>query len=211
MKTPASNRHFTPARGQGHAFRLRLLVAALILIEGGCTTAPVRPFQPSATANADLAAQTRRFDGITKPAMLIACASLLQDLGFMIEEADSTLGVIAGSKNRTAEEQNTTGGVMLEATAKVAAFVALGMLTGHLPAGGTHDDPSDRQTIRVSLAVATVSSASPDRVLVSLTLNRVVYSRGNKEIKNESVHDPALARAFFEALSKSVFLEAHLP
>ncbi|MBM3852571.1 MAG: hypothetical protein FJ399_05390, partial [Verrucomicrobia bacterium] len=101
----------------------------LILPGGGCGSAPVRPFQRPATASANFEAQTRRFDGITREAMLTACAALLQDLGFMIEEADGKLGVISGRKNRTAVEQNTTGGVLLEATATVALFLAIGMLT----------------------------------------------------------------------------------
>jgi hypothetical protein len=185
----------------------------LILLEEGCGTAPIRPFQPSAKAGAERAAQTRRFDGTTKPAMLTACACLLQDLGFIIEETDSTLGVITGSKNRTAEEQNTAGGVLLETTAKVAVFLAVVMLTkGNVgsPTSFPSEDPSDRQTIRASLTVAPGPAANPEHVLVSLTLNRVVYSKGNKELKNETVHDPALAQALFEALAKSVFLEAHV-
>jgi len=188
---------------------LRLLVAAPLFGAVGCAGGPGRALQTSADTAAQRAAQTRRFEGITQQAMLTAGAALLQDLGFTIEEADSRLGVLVGSKQHTAEERKTASQAILEVAGTVALVLAIGAITGQLAVGPSDDDPTDRQVIRVTLAIANGAAETPDRVLVSLTVNRVVYTRSNRVRSQESVHDPVLMQAFFEALSKSVFLEAH--
>ena len=48
--------------------------------------------------------QTRRFETKDIPTVLAAAAHLLQDLGFNIDESDAELGIVIGSKDRTAKD-----------------------------------------------------------------------------------------------------------
>jgi hypothetical protein len=193
------------------ALLLRLLVAAPIIGASGCAGAPGRPWRTSAESAQQQAAQTRRFDGITQPEMLTACAALLQDLGFTIETGDSKLGLLIGSKQHTAEVKKKASEVVLEVAATVALALAFAALTGSLALGSSNEDPADRQVIRVTLQVNHGTADNPARVSVNVAMDRVVYTRNNHIRHQESVHDPVLIQALFEALSKSVFLEAHSP
>ncbi len=46
--------------------------------------------------------QTRRIDGISEKDLLNASVGVLQDLGFEIDEAETKLGLIVASKDRSA-------------------------------------------------------------------------------------------------------------
>lgn len=188
---------------------LRLLVAAPVMHASGCASDPGRLLRAREETARHQAAQTRRFDGITRPEMLTACAALLQDLGFTIESGDSRLGLLVGSKQHTAVVEKRVSEAVLEAAAVVALALAIGAVTGQLMVGPGADDPTDRQVIRVTLTVGTEDPANSTRVVVNVAMNRVVYTRSQQVRHQESVHDPVLMQAFFEALSKSVFLEAH--
>jgi len=82
----------------------------------------------------DREAQTRYFDTGGEQMLLSAGAQVLQDLGFNLDESETDLGVIVGSKHRDA----TDGG-------QIAAAFTMALLFGvHMP---TDSD----QVIRVSL------------------------------------------------------------
>lgn len=195
-----------------HGFRpaaacFALISAVVLVFLPGCATpGGGDAFRPPTGVLADHGWQIRRFEGLTEKAMLSACAGVLQDLGFNLEESEAKLGVIIGSKDRTARKQQTPAQAITETALEAAAIVGLAMLTGQLV--WPSDDPPERQVIRASLFVQPDSSGCRNAFTVRLAFQRIVYTRGARILSAQTVTDATLAQAFFDALSKSTFLEA---
>ena len=135
--------------------------------------------------------QTRRFDTLDEQAMLQAGAAVLQDLGFILDSDDTELGVMVGSKRRTA----------VEAKQEIAAIVVALLLHVHVP--------TDRlQKIRVSL-VTRKAPGDGASTLVRATFQRTVWTDQGTVSKMEALDDPRFYVEFFALLSKAVYLEAH--
>lgn len=132
--------------------------------------------------------QSRAYETTDEQRMLSASLALLQDLGFNLDEAESKLGVIVASKDKSAFD-----------TGQLMAKIFIGALTGaQVPI-------DDREKVRVSL----VTRPAGSRVIVRVTFQRLVWNDQEQLWKIESLHDEPLYREFFEKLSKAVFLEAH--
>jgi hypothetical protein len=132
--------------------------------------------------------QTRIFDTTDEKTLLSAGASVLQDLGFTIEESESTLGVIVGSKERDATEAG-----------QVVGAVAMAVLFGVRM-------PTDEvQRIRASLVT---KPREEEKTSLRVTFQRVVWNTDGRVSKTESIEDPEIYQEFFDRLSKAVFLEA---
>ena len=132
--------------------------------------------------------QSRHFDTKDEAAILSASAALLQDLGFNLDESETDLGLIVASKRRDATEM----GQVIAAT--------LFMFTCRKK---TYDT---EQQIRASL----VTRPYGDRITVRITFQRKVWNNKGKLTKVEGVNNRKIYQRFFDKLSKSVFLEAHL-
>ena len=131
---------------------------------------------------------TRRFSTTNEKQILAASAGLLQDLGFIIENSESDLGLIVGSVDRTAVE----GG---QVTGKVFVFLLLRV-----------DVPIDRnQKVRASI----VTHPSGNEIAVRVTFQRIVWNDRNNISKLELLDYPQMYQEFFKKLSEAVFLEAH--
>ena len=116
--------------------------------------------------------------------------SLLQDLGFSLDESETTLGMLLGSKDRDA----TDGG-------QVAAAIFLALLTGAVV-------PIDSvQKMRAS--VITRLNEDGSSMVVRVTFQRVVWNTEGRVTTSESMKDPEIYQEFFTKLSKAIFLEAH--
>ena len=115
-----------------------LLAVAIVasLLAGCASEIPKDALSLSPTSLQDRQLQTRKFNTVDNAAMLAAATGVLQDLGFSIEEADESLGVLVGAKTRDA----TSG-------AQVAGAVVLAALTGVAMSVDTN------QVIRVSLVM----------------------------------------------------------
>ena len=140
---------------------------------------------------ADRQMQTRRFDGIDEADLLAACAGVLQDLGFNLDESEVPLGVLVASKHRPAGQP---------AKATIAWF--LDFLTD------IELEFDKDQRIRASI----VTRPAADRqrsYLVRVTFQRIVWNTENEISRREVLNEPELHQTFFDNLSKSVFLEAH--
>jgi hypothetical protein len=134
--------------------------------------------------------QTRTFDTSNEKEILRASLGVLQDLGFEIDEAQSKLGVLVGSKDRDATDP-------LQITANIAISVFAGGQPG----------PVDRnQKIRASLVTRVLS---PQESQVRVTFQRTVWNTEGGISRAESLTDPELYQEFFSKLSKALFLEAH--
>ncbi len=135
--------------------------------------------------------QTRRFDSKNEQALLAGGAGVLQDLGFTLDEAETELGVIVASKDRSAVEAG-----------EVIGSIILMALTG------VETSWDKKQKIRVSL-VTRPAGTEDESTLVRVTFQRIVWDTEGKISKTEPLDEPEFYQEFFARLSKAVFLDAH--
>jgi len=133
--------------------------------------------------------QTRRFDTTNETSLLTAGATLLQDMGFQIEETETPLGVLVGSKETDAREAGEMAG---------AIFLAV-MIGADIPWAQT-------QKVRASLITRQLNSTQST---LRVTFQRLVWNNKGVIHKVEGLTDPTLYQDFFTKLSKAVFLEAN--
>ena len=133
--------------------------------------------------------QTRSFETSNEKKLLTAGAGVLQDLGYNIDESETGLGVIVGSKDRDATE---AGQIVL------SVFVAA--------LGGGRMPIDKNQKIRASLVT---HPAGEKTIKLRVTFQRIVWNTEGQVSKTQSIEDPKIYQKFFDKLSKAVFLEAH--
>ena len=137
--------------------------------------------------------QSKRFSTLDESNMLIASIEVLQDMGFMINETESKLGMIIAEKNR--ETDNRTQRI---------ALVTLKILAGaEKPLRGVESS----HVIRAALV--TTPDKSKKNTTVRINFQRQVFDMEGNLVKSDAVHEDDLYIGFFAKLSKSVFLEAH--
>lgn len=163
----------------------------LVFLAGCQSSVPQSALQLPPQSLEDRQIQTRRFDGISEAELLAACAGVLQDLGFNLDESEADLGLLVASKERPAHHAGQrTVAKLLDLLVDIEIEV------------------DDEQRIRASL-ITTPASKEPDSWYVRVTFQRIVWNTENDISKREVLNDPELHQQFFEKLSKSVFLEAH--
>ena len=167
-----------------------ILLIALASIVGCQSSPPQQSFQLSESALQLRQLQVRRFDDIDEATLLAACAGVLQDLGFNLDESETELGVVVASKRRDVRNRVTaTVTNLLDVLMDIEIAI------------------DKEQRIRASL----VTWPDPDNervYFVRVTLQRVVWNTENKVSRREALNNPELYQRFFDRLSKSVFLEA---
>ena len=169
---------------------MRVLLGVVVIVLTGCQTAipeTALTLPPESLEQRQL--QTRRFDGISEAALLAACAGVLQDLGFNLDETEAPLGLIVASKQRSALKPG-------EAFIKGILDLVLDL----------ESEIDHEQRIRASLVSKPLANNS---FHVRVTFQRIVWTTENEISKREELNDPELYQQFFDRLSKSVFLEAH--
>ena len=135
--------------------------------------------------------QSRSFDTREEAAILSAGAGVLQDLGFNLDESETELGVIVGSKRRDATE-----------VGQIAGAIVMAVLFGaYIPT-------DEEQKIRASL-VTKPSGEGEGRIVARVTFQRIVWDSDGEISKIEAIEDPEIYQEFFSKLSKAVFLEAN--
>lgn len=173
-------------------FRTSLaVVVALGMLSGCAQKIPKEALQLSQESLEQRQAQTRRFNTTDAEEILSASAAVLQDLGFNIDESETRLGLIVGSKERDATEAG-----------QVVGAVILAILFGAVV------PVDDEQKIRASLITRPYGDGT-EWTAVRVTFQRVVWNTEGKVSRSEGLTDPELYQEFFSKLSKSVFLEAH--
>ena len=172
-------------------------VLAAILV--GCTATPIQQQTTALTLPAENLSkrqqQMRRFDTTNEIALLAASAGVLQDLGFSIDETAPGMGLLVGSKDRSAVE-----GQQVAAQLFLAALVA---------ASGGRADPVWDRNQKIRIAVTTRLSEDRSAVVTRATFQRVVWNTKDQVTQLETLNDPMLYQTFFDRLSQSVFLTAH--
>jgi hypothetical protein len=134
--------------------------------------------------------QTRRFDTTDEQRILNTCAALLQDTGFNVDESDTRLGIITGSKKRDATDAS-----------QWALFIVGAFFGVSIP-------PDDNQIMKVCVTTRPVGE-SVKQVAVRVVFERIVYNMEQRISKMEALSDPKIYQSFFEKLSKAMFLDAH--
>jgi len=136
--------------------------------------------------------QSRKYETTDEMKILSSCVSLLQDMGFNIDETEVKLGVITSSKMRDA----TNAG-------QIATAVIVAVLFG----GGV--GATDKEQ-KMRACIVTNRSLEDDRyVVVRVTFQRIIWNTKGQITTSESLKDPTMYQEFFSKLSKSIFLEAH--
>jgi hypothetical protein len=175
------------------AARVALAVACL----AGCAQATDVQKQTAALTQAGNVATRqiaqRRYDTKDEMLLLGAGASVLQDLGFLIEETSAGSGMLMATKHRDAVEAGQVAGQML--------LVLL------LAAGGSHYDPvyERDQLIRVSLTTRPTPDGSG--TLVRANFQRLIWNNKSQRSRVETIADPAIYREFFEKMNQATFLQ----
>lgn len=164
---------------------LAVLVSAVLT---GCKTIPEDALALKADSFANRQLQTRKYDTLDEKNLLSASAAVLQDLGYNLDESETALGVLVGSKSRDA----TDGG-------QIAAAIFVAAL------GGGNMAIDERQMIRAS--IVTRPSVDDGSSLVRVTFQRVVWNTDKVVSRIEAINEQQIYVDFFDRLSKSVFLE----
>ena len=166
------------------------LLIPLLLTFQGCGGIPKDALSMNKATLEDRQLQTRLFDTSDEEEILSASASLLQDLGFNLDESETDLGLLVSSKERDA---TNAGQVFL-------AFLAA--------LGGSNMPIDSHQKIRASVVTSPLGETG-NRIAVRVTFQRIVWNTHGQVSKREKLNDPKMYQEFFEKLSKAVFLEAH--
>jgi hypothetical protein len=134
--------------------------------------------------------QTRRYQTNNETLILQSVVGLMQDLGFNIDETESELGVVVGSKDRDAKDSG-----------EIALSVFVLVLTGR------PTDVNLNQKLRAS--VVTFPSKNKKEINVRVTFQRVIWNTSGRITRSEAMKDPKLYQEFFAKLSKAIFLEGN--
>ena len=174
--------------------RLLPLLAIVVLVLTSCgSSIPKGAFKLTPELLQKRVLKTRKYEGISEVDILSASAGVLQDLGFNLDEGESKLGLIVGSKERDATEIGQevwwwTKALLLKWT----AFT---------------DETDDYQKFRASVVIRPITKDNDKTHYVSVTFQRIVWDTADKISKQETLDKPEIYQEFFDRLSKSIFLE----
>ena len=190
-----------------------LLIVAFML--GGCAQkVPKDALQLSPTSLADRQMQTRRFETGNYEMMLTAASQVFQDLGFNLDETERQLGILVGSKKRSAVSGGQIAGAILLAIFTGVAqptdkeqIIRASLVMSELDNGTPKVQVGETKSSKKSKVVA--KNAEPAQSTVRVTFQRVVINTQGQATRAEQINDPKIYQDFFDKLSQAVFLEAH--
>jgi len=174
-----------------------------LLLLAGCAPQVSQVLTPPEDMLAQRQFQTKQYESADEDQILRACAALLQDMGFQIDEGTSRLGVILGSKMRDANSL-TTG------ERAAVAVLTLGLLVGGYtaPLALLLVDKMNSQPVRIDVGIFTRKiDAEGNRVAVRIIFRETEYKNGQPALP-QVIKDAAIYQDAFDRLSKALFLEA---
>ena len=173
-----------------------LIIVFLLYIFGCETTYPKDFLKLSTDSLHSRQLESRQYETKDEAQIISACAGVLQDLGFTLDNSETELGLVVGSKERDA----TDVGQVTVATFSVLLSAM----------GGVSSDAFNYidkvQKIRAS--IVTKPDADGNKIIVRVTFQRIVWNAQGNISRMEALKDANLYQGFFERLSKSIFLEA---
>ena len=156
------------------------------------------------------ALQTRKYEGISEADLLSASTGVIQDLGFIINESETNLGLIVGSKDRDAPPDATQRtGQVLGTIAQIFLAATIAAITQDEDAFDLVDIPAvdDYQKLWASVVIRSTSEDNDKTHYVRVTFQRIVWNTDDEIDRMQSLDEPEMYQKFFDLLSKSVFLE----
>lgn len=176
----------------GKALFVALFIFMIFPLISGCrTTIPPEALKLSPESLKLRQLQSRRFETNDEKKLLAACSSLLQDTSFNLDESETDLGLIVGSKDRSAVSAG-----------QVCASVVVAALFGVYM-------PTDKNQKMRACVVTRPIGVNEENTIVRVTFQRIVWNTQGQITKREGLVDPEMYQCFFEKLSKAVFLEAN--
>ncbi|MEN8232172.1 MAG: hypothetical protein ABFR35_05775 [Thermodesulfobacteriota bacterium] len=167
------------------------LLFLCLFVLSSCVTLPKDAFKLSPTSLEDRQLQSRKFTTLDNKLLLSAGASVLQDMGYTIDESNTALGVLTASKQADATDAG-----------QIAGAIAVALLTGVMT-------PTDKeQKIRICLVIQEALDEQTSSV-ARITIQRMIWNTQGQISRVERIHSPELYQAFFDKLSKATFLEAN--
>jgi hypothetical protein len=170
--------------------KLFLLSVVGLLLMAGCETIPKDALTLSNESLQQRQLQTRKYETTDEAKILSACAGLLQDMGFNIDNSETKLGVISSSKKRSA----------VSAGQQVARVLVIIL--------ARTDMPTDKDQLMRCSVVTRPTGEKGQYVAVRVTFQRIVWNDRREITVREGLTDPKIYQEFFDKLSKSIFLEA---
>jgi len=178
--------------------RFFILISALLVT--ACGTLPRDAFRLSASTLSLREMQTREFQSMTDAEILMASTAVLQDMGYAIDEVEEQLGVLSASKRADAtNKMYAFGSLALDGMKCLVTF-------GFGCNGKYYGRVDDVQDIRLTL-VSRPQLGNPEDVLVRVTIQRIVWDNDGRISERETIADDQVYQAFFDKMSKAVFLE----
>ncbi len=154
----------------------------------GCQTIPKDAFKLTESNLEMRQMQSRLFETKDEVELISSSISVLQDLGYNIENTEKEVGLVTASKMADA----TNAG-------QIAGAILLSALAGT----PVHYD--DKKRINVS--IVTIPDKKGRGYYARATFQTVVWSTQGVVTRVETISNPELYNDFFDKLHKSVFLE----
>ncbi len=174
--------------------RLSVLLTVVLVLTGCGSRIPKDAFQLTPELLQKRVLKTRKYESISEADILSASAGVLQDLGFTLDESETKLGLIVGSKEADATEIGQ----------EIRWWITALLTYGYSALG---DETDDYQKFRASIVIRPTSEDNDKIHYVSVTFQRIVWNTDDKVSKQETLYAPEIYQEFFDRLSKSVFLE----
>ncbi len=191
--------------------RLSVLLTIVVLVLTGCGSSlpkHVLRLTPDTLQNRVL--QTRKYEGIPEADLLSASTGVIQDLGFIIDESETKLGLIVGSKKRDAppDAGQRIGQVLVTTTSLFLAAIVAVITKGESGEDLIYVPPvDDYQKLWASIVIRPTSEDDDKTHYVRVTFQRIVWNTEDEIARLQSLNEPEMYQKFFDLLSKSVFLE----
>jgi len=170
--------------------KLFLLSFVGLLLMTGCETIPKDALTLSNESLQQRQIQTRKYETTDEAKILSACAGLLQDMGFNIDNSETKLGVIVSSKKRSAVN-----------VGQQVTSIALAILVGT-------DMRTDKEQLMRCCVITRPTGEKGQYIAVRVTFQRIVWNDKGQISRKEGLTDSKIYQEFFDKLSKSIFLEA---
>jgi hypothetical protein len=171
--------------------KLPFYLIALLLIMTGCLPVPKDLCQIDQSVLNARVVQTRLFYTGNETELLTSGVSVLQDLGFHIDETEADLGMVRGSKETDATDN-----------AQIAFAIAAVLITGQQVAVDAN------QVISVSF-ITFPSKTTTGNYYARIIFQQLITNTDNMTSKAIVIVDDEIYQDFFTKLSKAVFLEAN--
>jgi hypothetical protein len=164
-----------------------VLLCCFAAVLSGCITIPKQALTLNETSLSDRQMQSRKYEINDETKILSACAGLMQGMGFSLDESETDLGVIVGSKERSA----------VDAGQQVAALIVALLVGVPMPT-------DDTQKMRCCIVT---HPSGGSHIVVRVCFQRIVWDSTGNITTREGIKDPEVYQEFFDKLSKAIFLE----